>query len=207
MHPLILVGLIIELSGLGVALFAFQKTFRGNSPPGERLWSPISRTVRQAGFSARKRGGDLWRRIARRPRDQFVFPPTAELQASAGAGARIRTSLPRLRRIWDHEGALNQLKGQANKLHENIEDEAFERDRADNEILSSLGRLEERFEDDLGRDRAQRQADAVSDSRWQFFGLFLILLGLVVQTFGQLLQFGLLDVAAVANGHGPMVKS
>jgi hypothetical protein len=186
MHPLVPVGLAFEIFGLLVAGIGFNRTFRENASTGQRLWSPLMQTVATVATRTTSALRDRLRAALGRPRTQYVYPPTAESHAVAGAGARVTTSFPPL--DADQGEAIKQLGVRTDQLNGDVQDEEFARIEADNALKVAIENLSERFEDELGKDRATRRELAASDSRWQFGGLLLILLGLVIQTTGQVLQ-------------------
>lgn len=183
MTALSILGFVFELVGLSVAAVGFYRTVQ-EVAPDQRPWSAVIRRAKDASTTLVARVTALVGRILRRRRDVTVAIGATALGTATVRG-RVSISYGPLGRLWDHEGALRQLHARTIELRKMIEDEHFARTESEERLDTILTELESRLGVELRQVRDERRSQALSDSQWQFGGLLLVIVGLVLNTIGQ----------------------
>jgi hypothetical protein len=174
-------GLALEGLGLVVASWGLYRTFR-EAAPGESLVDPVrSRAVRSRD-RLRTILAEAVRRLTRRPRQTIVGVGMVNA-AGVAFRARARVSYGPLK-LADLTAATRELERRSKMawdkltdLDEKVADEIERLDAADRAI-------DERLTERLAKLEADTRRVTVGDVRIQLVGLFLIGLGLILQTAG-----------------------
>lgn len=183
MTGLSILGFVFELVGLTIAAIGFYRTVR-KVAPDQRPWSAAVRRVRGATTTLVASLEAILRRILGRRRDVTVAL-SGTAAGIATLRARVSVGYGPLRRLWDHEGALLQLHARTMEFRKMIEDEHHARVDGEDRTEQRLSVLENRLIAELEQAQEERRAQALSDSQWQFGGLLLVIVGLVLNTIGQ----------------------
>lgn len=185
MHPLTIVGTVLEGIGILIAVGAFYRTVRGY---GEYPWTVPLRASRSAiGRSAAwlRRTG---RRLLRRPGDPVVVTPEPVTISLTMGRPSVRTGYRRLTGLWDHEARLLELADRTADLRLNIDDGVEALTVADEALGERVNKLEAQLRREIARVRGERTNEVLRDSRWQFGGLLVVVAGIALNAVGQALQ-------------------
>jgi hypothetical protein len=144
-------------------------------------------------FDARSGGPLVQNRGSGRQSLALYAAPSDALYGGLTVGSAKRSvaherRYERLPRLWDHEGALLRLHERTNELLQQVDAVEFAQRLGARQLEKDLAALKGRIDEELGQVRAERQAEAVSDSRWQFGGFVLVLVGLGFQLLGAISQ-------------------
>jgi len=172
-------GVALQVVGVVVSGLGLWTTWREFAAPDNRFFAPVIDPTREVLGAMKARAGTIVRRIFRRPpKDKVIVLTGVSAVAFVGRlGARLGYGdLPN-----DPQGALAELHRRTQQLMDMLgkDSERFDKEATDREadvhaMRSELAAALRRFEE-----RSQRIA--VGGLRPQFVGLFLVVIGLVMQ--------------------------
>jgi hypothetical protein len=181
-----IVGIALQVIGLGFAGYGFWQTFRAFAPEGEGFCGWLGRPMAERGRRIGQRIALRWRRLLRRPQ-QHVTGFGASVMHASTFSARVRVGFGPLD-LAEHEAALRELERRVGQLSDRMaavdEHWAEETESLRNEIAA----LRIRVDAEIAVLKSRDQTVAVGGLRPAVFGLFLNGLGLLLIGVGLVLE-------------------
>src|SRR3990172_8401801 len=178
---LISVGVALQVSGLAVTGWGVRRAWRDFGT--EEFWSPVINLLRALGVWVLQK----YRILFRRPRSATVSPGYIGLGVHVTAGGRGRKGYRVIPSDQGVEDSITELDQRTRELLERIQKELERVDESLAGMTSEIGALRREVDEGIARLEESDRKVAIGGLRLEAVGLFLLVVGVVVQSLGSVI--------------------